>query len=185
MSILGGLIRASALALAAAGSPPAPEWTRERQAAVTERRLAGTTPAAAASAAEQSLRRAFGRDVRFEYRPNGFVARRFATEFFLIGGSQGTYTFDFQAEPAATGTRARVLMYSDITTITNLGPLPGSQTLWTPEGAYQLFFRRLESFAYRQPDRWLTCPEARRSPDLPRFGLEPLCSGTGDDRAAR
>ena len=177
-----------ALALACAlmaACTPTPEWTRERQASVTERTFASASAAATVSAAEASLRRAFGRSVSFEYRDDGFVARRFANDFFLIGGTQATYTFDFMAKPSAGTASARLLIYSDTTTITTLGPIAGGASLWHQEGADALFFLRLESILRNQPDLWLTCPEARQSAKLPSFGFEPICLGTGDDRAAR
>jgi hypothetical protein len=174
--------RFSAIFLAlTAACTPLPEWTRERQTLVTTRTFSSASPQQIERAAEQVLKLADRTDVTFEYRPGGFRAARTYGAYFVIGAVMGTYYFEFQSLPAGKGTKAEMRIYSDSTSFTSMGPIPANASLWQLEGAYALFFQRLQSVLDSNTP-WVTCAEAPKALGQNSTHFEPLCVSATDSR---
>lgn len=168
------LILSFAVLTSSCGAPE--NWTREQQESITTRSFPGQSTAQIVEAAETVLRLAGGENIRFDYRSSGFVARRSAAAFFIIGGQLGDYVFDFSAQ---TG-RAELRIIYNTSAVTTLGVLPANTEVSQVEGSYALFFSRL-AYLLGRNDTWVPCDNARRDLNL-RTSFEALCLNAPDLR---
>lgn len=170
--------RFGVIALLLAGCVQTEEWTREKQTAVTTETISGVTPAAAIAAAEQVMRLSGGNQVSFDYRDDGFRASRRYSAYFVIGAVAGTYHFDFAAKPGSGGTQMQLRISQDATTFAAVGALPEANQLWDLEGAYELFFDRVE--ALTKGTTWTTCGDTKATYGLVSTHFEPMCLAARD-----
>lgn len=170
--------RFGVIALALTGCVQTEEWTREKQAAVTTETLAGVQPSAAIAAAERVMRLSGGNNVSFDYRDDGFRASRRYSAYFVIGAVTGTYHFDFSAKPGGGGTQMQLRISQDATTYASVGALPEPNRLWDLEGAYELFFDRVESLTKGTP--WVSCTDTKAAYGLVSTHFEPMCIAARD-----
>lgn len=137
----------------------APEWTRERQAAVTTHRMAGVAPNAAVKHAEKVLRLA-ARDTRFDYRPNGFTALRNAGHYMVFAATVGDFRYDVSARPASGGSIVSLKIYDQTHPVSMIGVTPTSPSLVKSAEAYRMFYDRMDYLAGLTSD-WPECEKGK------------------------
>lgn len=170
--------RFGVIALLLAGCVQTEEWTREKQQQVTTETISGVQPAAAIAAAERVMRLSGGDRVSFDYRDDGFRSSRRYSAYFVIGAVSGTYYFDFVAKPSNGGTAMELRISQDATTFAAVGALPEPSRLWDLEGAYELFFDRVE--ALTKGTSWPSCADTKARYGLVSTHFEPLCLASRD-----
>lgn len=167
----------------------APSWTREDQARNTTRQFRGHSSAQIIAAAEKVLRLADPQDVKFDYRSNGFVARRSVLAYYVIAAASGDYIFDFTVK----GSTGELKIYPNMDALTPYSTLDGSggigagvmtipahASLSQTSAEYDLFFSRM-SHLLGDDQKWVGCDDAKATFGLPRARLEAMCLNADDN----
>lgn len=165
-----------------------PSWTREDQARATTKQFPGHSRTEIIAAAEQVLRLADLEDVKFEYREDGFVARRAVLAYYVIAAATGDFIFDFTAK----GSTAELKIYSNFNSITpyasmnsggdvsaNALTVPGNVSLSQSKVEYDLFFSRM-SHLLGDKQAWVGCGDVKTVFGVPKLQAEALCLNAKD-----
>lgn len=149
------------------------DWTREQQAAITTRAFPTLSVSEATSIAEKVVRAIRPDKMKFEYRSNGFLAKRGSFQYFVIGGAQLNYAYDVSVRPAGSGSVVELRVQSGGTALTSVGALPGAEGTVRAQAPYETIFRRMEYVAGTRPE-WTPCGAVQG------FN-EPVCVSANDD----
>lgn len=155
------------------------DWDRE-----TARLYPGETRQRLIAAAETILNHSDPGDITFDYRGNGFSARRRYFLYAAIASVDGEDRWSFGVAEGAEAARARVTLV-DSASLQGLGVSDRWRAPHRATGSYRLFFARLDYMLGKRAD-WVDCASApkalRLDPERP--GIDGLCSLTHQGREA-
>lgn len=188
--LIRSMVALSALA-ATACAPTDQEWTRESSEQATARVYQGVAPAEAIRQAETVLRLADGKDVRFSYGPNSFVAQRDHLIYMVLAAAPGTFSYHVNAESVPGGTKVRMTIANQSTAI-----LPGAVVPQIPTTVpsatdqvrmvepYDLYFSRLD-YLLGKSGEWVSCSDAPKKFGGTMEAYAALCRSAADNRPSQ
>ncbi len=181
-------------------SPPSKQLSREEYLTMTTRVYKNEKSERVIAKAEEVLRLADEKDVKFAHKKNGFIAQRHWMMYAVIAAYNGVHYYDFSVEQEGKNIRATlelrgqgnlhtaaispVIGGAGGVTVTP-DSMPSAAVVVFDQASYDLFWHRLEYLLGKQKT-WLTCDDMKErvKQGLSEGSIALLCQDqTVDDRA--